>query len=64
MSATESCIAVGIMKPSPASVRKKMEKTKRLTFWSANEDDDSLPVSVMEGRKTATSETVEEYYKP
>ncbi|NYE27604.1 uncharacterized protein YhfF [Rhodanobacter sp. K2T2] len=41
-----------------------MERRKRLTFWSAHEDDDSLPVSVMEGRKTVTSETVEEYYKP
>lgn len=35
---------------------------KRLTFWGADEDDDSLPRSVMEGRKTVTSDTVEAYY--
>jgi uncharacterized protein YhfF len=41
-----------------------MTRRKRLTFWGANDDDDSLPRSVMEGRKTVTAETVDEYYKP
>lgn len=41
-----------------------MDRRKRLTFWSADEDDDSLARSVIEGRKTVTSETVEDYYKP
>jgi uncharacterized protein YhfF len=41
-----------------------MTRPKRLTFWGANEDDDSLPRAVMEGRKTVTADTVEDYYKP
>jgi uncharacterized protein YhfF len=41
-----------------------MTRRKRLTFWGANEDDDSLPRAVMEGRKTATCDTVADYYKP
>lgn len=41
-----------------------MDRRKRLTFWSANEDDDSLVRSVMDGRKTVTADTVEDYYKP
>jgi len=41
-----------------------VSRLKRLTFWGANEDDDSLPRAVMEGRKTATCDTVEDYYKP
>jgi uncharacterized protein YhfF len=41
-----------------------MSRLKRLTFWGANEDDDSLPRAVMEGRKTVTADTVEDYYKP
>lgn len=40
-----------------------MKRRKRVTFWGANEDDDSLPRSVMEGRKTVTSEVLEDYYK-
>jgi len=40
-----------------------MKRRKRLTFWGANEDDDSLPVSVIEGRKTVTSEVLEDYHK-
>ncbi|BFI95250.1 MAG: hypothetical protein RSP_07600 [Rhodanobacter sp.] len=39
-----------------------MGKRKHLTFWSANEDDDSLVRSVIEGRKTVTADTVEDYY--
>jgi uncharacterized protein YhfF len=42
----------------------RMNRRKRLTFWGANEDDDSLPRAVMEGRKTVTADTVAEYYKP
>ena len=39
-------------------------RRKRLTFWGADEDDDSLPRSVIEGRKTVTADTVEAYYQP
>ena len=41
-----------------------MNRRKRLTFWGKDEDDDSLPISVIEGRKTVTADTVEDYYKP
>jgi uncharacterized protein YhfF len=41
-----------------------MNGRKRLTFWGADENDDSLPRSVIEGRKTVTADTVEDYYKP
>jgi uncharacterized protein YhfF len=41
-----------------------MTRPKRLTFWGADDDDDSLPRAVMEGRKTVTADTVEDYYKP
>jgi len=41
-----------------------MDRRKRLTFWGAHEDDDSLPRSVMAGRKTVTADTVADYYKP
>lgn len=40
------------------------DRRKRLTFWGADEDDDSLVRSVIEGRKTVTAETVEDYDKP
>ncbi len=39
-------------------------RRKRLTFWGADDEDDSLPRSVMEGRKTVTAETLEDYHKP
>lgn len=39
-----------------------MNRRKRLTFWGADENDDSLPRSVMEGRKTVTADTVADYY--
>lgn len=39
-----------------------MNKRKHLTFWSADENDDSLVRSVIEGRKTVTADTVEDYY--
>jgi uncharacterized protein YhfF len=41
-----------------------MSRLKRLTFWGADEDDDSLPRAVIEGRKTVTADTVDDYYKP
>lgn len=41
-----------------------MTRLKRLSFWGADEDDDSLPRAVMGGRKTVTADTVEDYYKP
>ncbi|MEW7850818.1 ASCH domain-containing protein [Massilia aurea] len=41
-----------------------MGRRKRLTFWGAHDDDDSLPRSVMAGHKTVTADTVEDYYKP
>ncbi len=41
-----------------------MTQRKKLTFWGANEDDDSLPRAVMAGRKTVTADTVEAYYQP
>ena len=39
-------------------------RRKRLTFWGADENDDSLPRAVMAGKKTVTADTVEDYYKP
>jgi uncharacterized protein YhfF len=39
-------------------------RRKRLTFWGANADDDSLVRSVIGGHKTVTADTVEDYYKP
>ncbi len=41
-----------------------MTTRKKLTFWGANEDDDSLVRAVIAGRKTVTADTVAEYYKP
>lgn len=41
-----------------------MIRRKRLTFWGEDENDDSLPRSVIEGRKTVTADTVDDYYKP
>lgn len=37
---------------------------KRLTFWGANEHDDSLVRSVIAGHKTVTADTVDAYYQP
>ncbi|MFC3459131.1 ASCH domain-containing protein [Massilia haematophila] len=36
---------------------------KKLTFWGAHADDDSLVLDVIAGRKTVTADTVEDYYK-
>jgi len=36
---------------------------KRLTFWSADLDDDSLVRDVIAGRKTVTADLVEDYYR-
>jgi uncharacterized protein YhfF len=41
-----------------------MNRRKRLTFWGADENDDSLPRAVMDGRKTVTATPVDDYYKP
>ena len=41
-----------------------MSRLKRLSFWGADEDDDSLPRAVMAGRKTVTADTVQDYYRP
>lgn len=41
-----------------------MTRRKRLTFWSAHEDDDSLVREVIAGHKTVTADVVEDYYKP
>jgi uncharacterized protein YhfF len=40
-----------------------MTTRKKLTFWGADEDDDSLVREVIAGRKTVTADTVEDYYK-
>jgi len=40
-----------------------MMRRKRLTFWGADQNDDSLARSVMEGRKTVTADTIADYYK-
>lgn len=41
-----------------------MQRRKRLTFWGADEDDDSLARAVMAGEKTVTVDTVQDYFKP
>lgn len=41
-----------------------MNRLKRLTFWGADENDDSLPLAVIAGRKTVTADTAQDYYKP
>ena len=40
-----------------------MNPRKKLTFWGAHEDDDSLVLNVIAGRKTVTADTVEDYYR-
>lgn len=47
----------------PATGQPDAGRRKRLTFWGADEHDDSLPRSVMEGRKTVTADTVDAYYR-
>ena len=39
-------------------------RRKRLTFWSAHDEDDSLVRAVIAGRKTVTADTVDAYYQP
>lgn len=36
---------------------------KKLTFWGADDNDDSLVREVISGHKTVTADTVEDYYK-
>ena len=40
-----------------------MTRRKKLTFWGADADDDSLVREVIAGRKTVTADTVADYYK-
>lgn len=40
-----------------------MTSRKKLTFWGADEHDDSLVREVIAGRKTVTADTVEDYTK-
>lgn len=40
-----------------------MNVRKRLTFWSADTDDDSLVRAVLAGRKTVTADLVDDYYR-
>lgn len=39
-----------------------MTRTKRLSFWGADEHDDSLVREVIAGRKTVTADVVADYY--
>lgn len=41
-----------------------LTRRRRLTFWGADEHDDSLVLSVIAGEKTVTADTVEAYYQP
>jgi uncharacterized protein YhfF len=41
-----------------------MHRLKRLTFWGADDNDDSLARAVIAARKTVTADTVDDYYKP
>ena len=40
-----------------------MTQRKKLTFWGADENDDSLVREVIAGRKTVTADTVDDYHK-
>ncbi len=40
-----------------------MAPRKKLSFWGAHADDDSLVLDVIAGRKTVSADTVEDYYK-
>lgn len=40
-----------------------MTRCKRLTFWGADEQDDSLVRSVIAGHKTVTADTVDAWYQ-
>ena len=40
-----------------------MTTRKKLTFWGAHENVDSLVREVIAGRKTVTADTVEDYYQ-
>jgi len=41
-----------------------MNRRKRTQFWGAHENDDSLILEIIAGRKTATACQAHEYYKP
>lgn len=40
-----------------------MTRRKKLSFYGVDENDDSLVLAVIAGRKTVTADTVEDYYK-
>jgi len=40
-----------------------MNRLKRMQFWGENENDDSLVVEILEGKKTATVCKADEYYE-
>lgn len=39
-------------------------RPKRIQFWGEDENDDSLVVEILEGKKTATVTKADEYYEP
>jgi len=41
----------------------RMERPKRIQFWGENENDDSLVVEIIEGKKTATVCIADEFYE-
>jgi uncharacterized protein YhfF len=43
--------------------RISMDRPKRIQFWGENENDDSLVVEIMQGKKTATVSRADEFYK-
>jgi uncharacterized protein YhfF len=40
-----------------------MDRPKRIQFWGKDENDDSLLIDILEGRKTATVCIADEYYE-
>jgi uncharacterized protein YhfF len=40
-----------------------MDRLKRIQFWGENENDDSLVVEIIEGKKTATVSRADEFYQ-
>lgn len=41
----------------------RMERLKRIQFWGENENDDSLVLEIMEGKKTATVCKADEFFE-
>lgn len=40
-----------------------MHRPKRIQFWGADENDDSLIIEILEGKKTATVSKADEFYE-